>query len=500
MARTAENPGNNRRVRREVLLGCGVVVFLLTFFFTFAGGGLGADFSRDDLMNLHGYLQQGAASILKGNLFFWSTSYRPLGGVFYLASHQLFGFDPLPLRLLCFALLLTNLWLAFRFVQALSASTETGVLAALMLTYHAWFVDLYYSSGTIYELLCFFFYFGALGYYARIRLNGDSLRARHWAVILPLYVCALNAKEMAVTLPLFLGLFELIYFPPGRQPREWLAWIGRQGRAALVTGGMTIPYVIVKLTGEGSLTEVAAYRPEISAGRFLDGFHLYLNPLFYQEHFFRDPNTIQLLLVMIGFALWRRSRPMIFGWLFLLLSPLPFIFIPHHVAMFLYIPSAGWALYIAAAIADLRSLVAGVLARVNPRFRFGEDEPGRSLTAALTFLLLATGLAFTHRAESPKTMALFANHQPDVRGFLKQMDRLQPKLEQGSRILFLDDPFPVGGDYSLLFALRLHYDDLSLEIGRRRPDALPPDRGGDYDAAFTWRNGILASVADASVE
>src|ERR1035437_8613448 len=55
-------------------------------------------------------------------------------------------------------------------------------------------------------------------------------------------------------------------------------------------------------------------------------FHLYLNPLRCQEHVFRDANTMQLLLAMLGIALWQRRRPLLFAWCFLLVSLLPVAF------------------------------------------------------------------------------------------------------------------------------------------------------------------------------
>jgi hypothetical protein len=81
--------------------------------------------------------------------------------MFYLIIYKIFGFNPFPFRFVCFALLLINLYLAYRFIESLSNSRATGFLAALLLCYHAWFVDLYYSTGTVYDLLCFLFYFSS---------------------------------------------------------------------------------------------------------------------------------------------------------------------------------------------------------------------------------------------------------------------------------------------------------------------------------------------------
>lgn len=461
------------------------------FFLFFAGPGVHAGFTRDDLMNLHNYLQEGALGVLKGNVCYWSSSYRPLGGVFYLSLYKLFGFNPLPFRLACFSLLIANLLLAYRFVVTLSASRETALLAALLLSYHAWFVDLYYSSGTIYELLCFFFYFAAFLLYISLTSEKPPFSVWRCLAVPGLYICALNAKEMAVTLPLFILIYELVYRPPQLRWPALRRWVFATTSTIGILVLITVPYVVVKLTGQHSLTENPAYRLQVSPGRFLDAFHLYLNPLLYQEHVFRDSNTIQLLIGMLALAVLCRSRAMIFGWLFLLLSPLPFLFVPHYVAMFLYIPSVGWAQFIASALVYFRGFLDGLAGRV-PGWKSISIPP---VSAVAMFLILAVALAVVHGGESPKTLENFTSHQPDVRTMARALLELRPELPKGSRVLFLDDPFPVGDDWSLLFLVRLVFNDLTLEVGRAQPDALPVAQG-KYDLVLTYRDQRLLVVPD----
>ena len=120
----------------------------------------------------------------KANLLFFSPSYRPLGGLFYRFTFSIFGFNPLPFRMLCFAILIANLYLLYLFLRRLTDSYEIAALAALIACYQARFVDLYYSTGTIYDLLCFFFLFLAFYYYSRVRLDGCYLSLRQLARLL----------------------------------------------------------------------------------------------------------------------------------------------------------------------------------------------------------------------------------------------------------------------------------------------------------------------------
>ena len=184
-------------------------------FLGFSGDGLRAYFTPDDMMNLYGAWFRPLAE-----------SDRPVGALFYRALFAAFGFNPLPYRIACFAILSANLALLYVLCLKLSHSREVAALACLLGAYHAHLADLYYSTGTVFDLLCFLFYFGALALYIQVRE-----RAIRWLIlVLALYLCALGAKEMAVTLPLFLVLYDLIYYPPAPHLSSALPWAGRELR------------------------------------------------------------------------------------------------------------------------------------------------------------------------------------------------------------------------------------------------------------------------------
>ena len=93
----------------------------------------------------------------------------------------------------------------------ITGSAHIAALATLMFAFHPRLVDLYWSSGTIYDILCFTFVCGSFLLYLRARAN----RARPgWKTVvgcLLLYVCALDTKEIAVVLPVLLLAYELLY-------------------------------------------------------------------------------------------------------------------------------------------------------------------------------------------------------------------------------------------------------------------------------------------------
>jgi uncharacterized membrane protein YGL010W len=471
-------------LRRVALWG--VALFIACWFLYFAGRGIWAPITGDDLMNLHGYLLQTPRTLLLDNLRYWSTAYRPLGGLFYVGLYHLFGFTSLPFRLVCFALLGFNLVLLFRFCRLLSGSNEVAATATLLVGYHAWFTDLYYSSGTIYDVLCFTFFFAALDLYISIRRASRLPSLWETLLLIVLYISALNAKEMAVTLPLFLGIYECLYHP--QQLRPILRWPLKEGRTMVLTGLFTIPYAIVKTTGPGSLAEQPLYHLTISPLRFFKTFHLYLNPLFYRDHFFHDSNTGELLAAMLVFAVLRRSRSLLFALFFLLLSMLPVAFIPHYSAFFLYIPIAGWALYGADTLVWGRKVLLRGIA--------WSDAPGIVMVSqAILFLGLAAILIPLYKRESPAVMRLFLSQEPPVGELTSGLLRIQAHLKRGAHVLFVDDPFPKD-QYLLVFITRLVYGDMTIQIDRTAVQPRSQAEYRNYDAVFRFRDGHLATPDD----
>ncbi|MEI9976044.1 MAG: hypothetical protein WDO73_30690 [Ignavibacteriota bacterium] len=106
-----------------------------------------------------------------------------MGGLVYVAVYRLAGFHSMPFRVVCFAILLLNLWLIYRVALRLTERRAVAVLATMLVTYHAWMVNLYYSTGTVYELLCVAFYLAAFDYYLGIRQSGRELAVASVGVV-----------------------------------------------------------------------------------------------------------------------------------------------------------------------------------------------------------------------------------------------------------------------------------------------------------------------------
>lgn len=441
--------------RRGILLGGILAVTLIAlYFFAMAGQGINAGFTTDDLVNLAAYSNQSPAALLKAAVFYSSPSYRPLGGLFfYRPLFALAGFHPLPYRIFCFLLLAVNLALLYLAIQWITSSCEIAALSTLIGAFHPRLVDLYWNNGAVYDILCFTFYFGAMAYYVRARRTGPILNLRRTATFLVLYVGALDAKEMAVSLPLVLVLCELIYFPPaGFNIRQIGKWAVSNCRPAAIAGLMTIPYVWGKTLAQSPFAQLSSYHLAITPRQFLSTSGAYLDVIFFRDHLFAETHTAILLAAMLLVALLLRSRDLVFAWSMLLFSFLPIAFIPLRTAYVLYIPLAGWSLYAAVLLASLRDAV--VFAAKSTR--------AVEIRKAALFLVVLLLLLRAYRVQRLRMYGELTLGQPVIRSVLGELDRLHTSLPRGARLLVIRDPLP--HPYELLMLLRLYFHDNTLEL------------------------------------
>jgi len=136
------------------------LLFLISYFMLSARDGLHAYFTQDDGGNLIEGHQCWKTSVLQQLgyvLCTFTPAFRPLGGLYYIIVYRLAGFNPLAFRAICLSLVLLNVILTFAVIRAFSGSTQAAFLGAMLLAYHPALLWLFYSSGTIYEILCFLF-------------------------------------------------------------------------------------------------------------------------------------------------------------------------------------------------------------------------------------------------------------------------------------------------------------------------------------------------------
>jgi hypothetical protein len=433
--------------------------------FWLGGDGFNAYFTGDDGMNLnllHGYWTKPFWRILSANLLFFIPEYRPLGGLFYRSMFAAFGYDPFAFRVACFVLLAVNLVLAFLLARRLSGSAAAGALAAFITAYHPTFQDLYYSTGTVYDLLCFTFYSTSLLYYTRTRAHGD-LPWRRLAVLALLNVLALNAKEMALTLPAALAAYEWLYF--SRSDRKW--------RGVVTSAVITLIFAAGKMLTTNVVTVNDAYRPVLTLGRLMETTGHY-----YDSLLSRNPRLLSaeplLFVLIIAFAAWRvRQVPFRWGLMFAGLTMIPLLFIPGRAGFALYIPYFGWAL--AGATLALRL--------------------GRRFHPAVSFAVVAAVIVPWYVYNRSWMQPPIKRLNENARSAVEQLKAAHPQLPLGAVLLLRNDPFPPN-DWGLLFLARLRYDDPNLWIdreGRMKSNPVKTDLSV-YDHILSFEDGKVRNV------
>jgi hypothetical protein len=458
-------------------------IFIVAFFLAFTWPGPLLYYTGDDLMNLYKYWSTPLPQLVKANLMFWSTFYRPFGAVVYLPLYYIFGFNPRPLYILYYVVLLLNLWLAYRVTSRITRSTQVAAIATLLCCFHGELGYLYYNAGSLYDVFCFTGYFTALIVYLGGRERGEYIRGWRLAVFLVSFICCLNSKEMGATLPAILFLYEVFAHPPESRA-NLVRWVLREGRGALIAGVCVLAFIPGKL-GSGGMADMEGYKPAFTAARYLDNMETFWAEIFYRvtPYSAATPMGIlpfhpaQVFLIyafLVGLLLLVRSRWMLFGLLFFQIAMLPVSFTPTRLGFVLYLPLVGLAIYLAVFLVWLKDKLVSPL-----RIR-------EAMAMAVLFLVTAGALAWVHgvhRVAAPQLK--YSRYRSTVRDLLRK----HPSMPHGARLLFVKDTFP--DNFDLVFLTKLFYRDHDLfltQLDGPMEQRIPIDKLGRYDHIFSYED------------
>jgi len=463
------------------------------WFLYFSRGVLGVHFAPDDMMNIDNfYWTPGLWRVVYSQFLIWRGYYRPMGGLFYLPIFSVWGLNPVPYHVAQSLVLAINVWLAYRLARLLGAGGWASLLAALVACYHAGLGNLYYNTSFIYDVLCGCFFLSALCYYCGIRSRARQLTPVQTAIFSVLVVCALNSKEMALTLPGILLSYEWIYHPIVGQasacPKSetlarWGAWARGLGLPVSIAAVLTLLDLYGKIFGYDALTGMEGYRPVFTLSRFVA----------YQKTFLGDaalwrPGGVALAVfwIVLSYLAWRTgARPVLrFAWTWLVLTPLPIAFLPGKSQACLYIPMVGLALFAAVVLVDFAEALAGRLTG-EPLFR----PLGKPV---LTAVLIAWAV-FVWGRENLRRQQLLVKPVMDSLGaqtwqVIEQFRALDPHVVPRSHVVFLNDPF---AEWDMLFIADLWFRDRSLTVHLQRLNPVPQADLKASSAVFDYRDGKL---------
>jgi hypothetical protein len=476
--------------KSSALLSILAGLFIACFFLFFTWRGLLVYYTGDDMMNLYGYWTEPWSTLIKQNVFFWTTSYRPFGGVIYRTLFAIFGFNPYPEYVIYFGAMIANLWLAYRLFTRLAGSREAGAVGTLLWAFHGKFDYLYYNAGSLYDVFCFLFFSSALLIYLRARAAGRFLGLWGTLGFLACFICALNSKEMAITLPAIVFLYELIFHPPEfRKLRAIVQWCWREGRMALVGAVCVLSYLPAKL-GANGLAQDVAYVPSYTLGRWLQDTGTFLADIVYRNDAYKplgvnpfSPLGIAIFYVTcLGVALWLRSRVALFGFLFFAITVLPVSFIPARLGFVLYLPLAGLALFGAVCLVRFKEALGELMGEALGKTRGVSLRSAIGLFVATAVVMAAVDYRNWPQAPDPKN-----SRQKHTIG---ELSGLYPKLPHGSRLLFVHSE--MDDSWDLVFLLRNYYRDSELwinQINGPKEGRIPVDRLPHFDHIFDYEKG-----------
>lgn len=489
----------HQRLFRAIIPDLILVILLVAYFLHFALQSLPAHFRGDDLMNMALYWAAPLKAI-RANLFFWTFSGRPFAAFYYLPLHHFFDLNPKPYRVVTITLIATTIPIAYSLARSLSFSRSIAFLTIVPWCYHPRLASLVFIDAYIYDVLCSLFYLAALAWYVGIREKARSLHPLELFGCFTLYLCALNSKEMAVTLPVIVLIYEIIkyYHRPNRQ--TLFEWLWRDALPALIAGLITTVYSYAKLYGpQGVYAHPGSgeYIPHYSWHAFGRA-----NAEFWSQLVYLAPNHVAPARIV--FAAWaavflyafvKRDRLMALMAFWVVITPLPLVFlVPIRDGACLNLVLFGWAMILAKIASDLIRLISKSSIVTGQRSMVGAAI-GAIASGTVTGSVSAVVVAATAGAVAvrlPKAilrvvatlivaiaLAIYAEWQNQFRvaSFLRIGEKeahvidafrtlnLRPK--PGSEILLVENPFadaPVGGNWYPLFIATLLWNDQSLVV------------------------------------
>ena len=443
-----------------------------------------APFAADDLMNLAEHWRHPWRAVY-GNFLLWHDFYRPMGGLFYVPIFRIFGLNPAPFHVALVALVLLYVGLVYRAARALGATALEAWLAALVIAYHAGLANLYYETSHIYDVLCGIFYVGALIVYARPRSEGRRLQARETAAFFALFLCALNSKEMAVTLPVMLLAYEGLYHQ-GDLRAGFGRWL--RGPGAVIVGSAVLTAITIYGRVVVGLVHSHGYAALYSVERFTGFQRQQFEDLFFAWKY-DGWVLIALVWVVATYLAWRTPRPLLrFCWVLMVVAPLPVEFLEGRSGAVLAIPAVGWAILAAVAVLGLARAIAVAIAR-DPGFRRLAPETRLALVLAVFVVSWAAWnrVFFVRDVRA----GMWDTGRPTAE-VIRQFRVLKPRVQPNSTVVFLNDPFD---GWDMAFIADLWFRDPSVTVRLQKKTPLPPEELARA-VLFDWREGKLVRVSE----
>ncbi len=302
-------------------------------------------FWLDDFNNLFWVQKTGGWALLWHTLNPFSDFFRPVGMLAYWTLWRLFDLAPLPYHLFALSIHGLNIFLVYLLLKHLLQSPFAAACGAMLFSYQAAYWEIFWSFGLIFELLSGSLFFIGLWIYFRF---GDSMKGVLFASAI--YILAIKAKEMAITLPVIWLLYEIIV---GRRVvfastlwdketiRNNLPQLLQLLKRFSIPGVIALWFVYLKVSTMAETGTSSSYYLDFSLHTLMRGYAWYFDAIY--DAPLGWMGWIGIAVMAVGLPLLiTRDRLALFFLGYIFLSFLPVLPIPNHwAAFFWYIPFFG---------------------------------------------------------------------------------------------------------------------------------------------------------------
>ncbi len=425
---------------------------ILLYFTYWARLGFASWFSEDDFLNLY-YVWWHPFSELVRGLFLLKPGYpRPLGGLFLISMYHFGGLNPAPFNTARFVLCAADILLTYWFAATLSKRRSVGVMAAFLLSFDPTRYSLYFDNGMIYDVLTFLFYFAALTWYVSIRQRDKFPTALQLCALTGLFLAALDSKEIAITLPIAILLYELVFHGQSviHPERPILRSLVRQFALVLLTGIISLIFAVEITTGPNAITKAGGYGLTVSLHTYLQAWAHYIADDIYRPDAVVGRYAAALLLGSVALAALLRSRVLLWAALMNLFAVLPIAFIPARNGYAFYLPAAICVLYVCV----LAVVLLDYTRRVHPL-------APKLLLALLIVKYVPVKIHADNHGMFYRLSGIHSVQDRNYSAYVQLRSLLGPNLKN-RRILFLHHPFQLSWVSQFLISLGWH--DRSVQV------------------------------------
>ena len=300
------------------------------------------------------------------------ASYRPVATFSYHLLYAIFELNPFGYHLGSLILHTLNVILVYALMNFVQNSKTSSLVAALLFACHPVLTEAVNGISFNEDLLAALFFLLSFICYIKLNPQDKKIQTSYFLLSLAFYLLGLLSKEMAITLPAVIFLYDIIIRPtPGADGfvRQVIQSLKHRILLYLAYAAVSIFYlclnfaIIVKpAEGQqfayGGIGERLLYLPY----HIFNFIRLAILPInlsadyvyAYPENFFGLANIFSVVvvaaIVIASFAIYKKSKEMVFGiwWFMITLSPvynLIEIFNPL-AERYLYLPLVGFCMVI----------------------------------------------------------------------------------------------------------------------------------------------------------